>query len=206
MPLYLVIELHARFLETNFLSQVRALPNPAAGHSHPLTLHLTPTATANIKVTSLTPAPASTQSFVKISPDAEVEVAAVTRQSSRPSSARDNRSINSANRKNVSGKTAPGLARHKSGHEDEKARPPLFLRGVARALENEWFEDGGDDMKDEGLKVWLDRDHLLSKTLRGVTWAGVTVIKPAGLQEQTDPQNLHLDHTRAVSGHDRGGC
>lgn len=187
--LSLVIEIHARFLETNFLSQVRALPNPSAGHSHPLTLHLTSTATANIRVTSLTPAPANTQSFVKISPDAEVIVAPVTRQSSRPSSARDNRSINSTNRKIAGGKVPTGPARHKSGHEDEKARPPLFLRGITRALENEWFDDGGDEMKDEGLKVWVDRDHLLSKTLRGVTWVGVTVIKPAGLQEQVDPQS-----------------
>lgn len=44
-------------------------------------------------------------------------------------------------------------------------------------------------MKDEGLKVWLDRDHLHSKTLRGVTWVSATVIKPAGLQEPPDPQS-----------------
>ena len=179
-----VIELHARFLEMNFLSQVRALPNPAGGHSHALTLHLTPTATANITVTSLTPKADPSQSFVKISPDAEVIVAPKTRQSQRASSSRDNRSVASASRR-----SAGTTGRHKSGHEDDKARPPLFLRGVTRALENEWFEDEGDEMKDEGLKVWLDREHLLSKTLRGVTWAAVTVIKPAGLQEQVEPQS-----------------
>ena len=48
--------------------------------------------------------------------------------------------------------------------------------------------DEGEDFQDEGLKVWLDRDHLLSKTLRGVTWVTVSVIKPAGLQEPIDPQ------------------
>ena len=170
----------------NFLSQVRALPNPAAGHSHPLTLHLTPTATANILVTSLTPAPASSQTFVKISPDAEVIVAPKTRQSSRPSSARDNRSVTSTSRRSRDGKSASGTARR---HDEEKARPPLFLRGVTRALKSEWFEDGGEELKDEGLKIWLDREHLLSKTLRGVTWVVVTVIKPAGLQEQVDSQS-----------------
>lgn len=44
-------------------------------------------------------------------------------------------------------------------------------------------------MKDEGLRIWLDRDHLLSKTLRGVSWVTVQVVKPAGLQEPVDPQS-----------------
>jgi peroxin-1 len=168
----------------NFLSQVRALPNPSAGHSHPLTLHLTPTATANILVSSLTPQPASTQTFVKISPDAEVIVAPKTRQSTRPTSSRDNRSVTSTSRRSAGGKSTGGGR----SRDEDKARPPLFLRGVTRALKNEWFEDGGEEMKDEGLKVWLDREHFLSKTLRGVTWAVITVIKPAGLQELVDPQ------------------
>ncbi|KAI7516557.1 hypothetical protein KC343_g23273, partial [Hortaea werneckii] len=58
-----IIELHAHFLEMNFLSQVRALPNPAAGNAHPITLHLTPTSTANVIVTGLTPAVAKDQGF-----------------------------------------------------------------------------------------------------------------------------------------------
>jgi peroxin-1 len=173
----------------NFLSQVRALPNPAAGQSHPLTLHLTPTSTANITVTSLTPAAASAQSFVKISPDAEVIVAPKTRERARPSSSRDNRSTVSAGARSAGGRSTKSQVRHRSTHESEKARPPLFLRGVTRALQSEWFEDGGDDLKDEGLRVWLDREHLLSKTLRGVTWVAVTVVKPAGLQEPVDPQS-----------------
>lgn len=169
----------------NFLSQVRALPNPAAGHSHPLTLHLTPTSTANITVTSLVPAPASTQAFVKISPDAEVIVAPKTRERARPSNSRDNRSTTS--RRSAGGRSTTST-RHRSVHDSEKARPPIFLRGVTRALQSEWFEDGGDEMRDDGLRVWLDRDHLLSKTLRGVSWVIVSVIKPAGLQEPVDPQ------------------
>lgn len=185
-----IIELHAHFLEMNFLSQIRALPNPAAGQSHALTLHLTPTSTANVTVTSLTPAPASTQAFVKISPDAEVIVAPKTRQASRPAgSTKDSRSVASASRRSEGGRSTKSAVRHKSTHDDEKARPPIFLRGVTRALENEWFEDGVHGMEDEGLRVWLDREHLLSKTLRGVAWVAITIIKPAGLQEPTDPQS-----------------
>nr|POE82724.1 peroxisome biosynthesis protein pas1 [Quercus suber] len=184
-----VIELHARFLEMNFLSQIRALPNPAAGHPHPLTLHLTPTSTANILVTSLTPAPSDSQAFVKISPDAEVIVAPKTRQSARSSSGRDSRSVASTGRRSVGGRSTTSAVRHRSAHDEEKARPPLFLRGVTRKLENEWFQDGGDDMRDQGLRIWLDREHMLSKTLRGVSWAVVTIVRPAGLQEPVDPQS-----------------
>ena len=170
----------------NFLSQVRALPNPTAGQSHPLLLHLTPTSTAHVLVSSLAPAPSTTHPFAKIAPDAEVIVAPRVRQTARPSSARDNRSITSASHKSVAGQSTRGGARPRNAHDDEKARPPLFLRGVTRALKNEWFEDDSDEMRDDGLRVWLDREHLLSKTLRGVTWAVITVIQPAGLQTPSD--------------------
>ncbi|KAK4561103.1 Peroxisome biosynthesis protein pex1 [Recurvomyces mirabilis] len=193
-----IIELHAHFLEMNFLSQVRALPNPAAGQSHPLTLHLTPTSTANILVTSLLPAPSQGQAFVKISPDAEVIVAPKTRQSTATAArssaggttTRDSRSVVSTSRRSEGGRSAKSTtARHRSTHDDEKARPPLFLRAVTRSLRNEWFEDGGDEMRDEGLKVWLDREHLYCKTLRGVTFVTVSIVRPAGLQEPIDPQS-----------------
>ena len=46
-----------------------------------------------------------------------------------------------------------------------------------------------DEMRDLGLRIWLDREHLISKTLRGVTWVTVQVIKPAGLLESVDPQS-----------------
>ncbi|ROV97226.1 hypothetical protein VSDG_04735 [Cytospora chrysosperma] len=77
-----IIELHATFLELNLLSQIRALPNPAyspasgiSSSPHPLTLHLSPTSTANIKILSLEPAQPSDTPFAKIAPDAEVIVA-----------------------------------------------------------------------------------------------------------------------------------
>ena len=171
----------------NFISQVRALPNPTAGQSHPITLHLSPTSTASIIVTSLSPGASATQPFAKLAPDAEVIVAPKTRQAARPSSSRDSRSVTS--RRSASGRSE----KHRSAQDEEKARPPLFLRGVTRALDNEWMEsanetDGDESFADEGLKVWLDQEHLTGKTLRGVTHVSVSVIKPAGLQEAQDPQ------------------
>ena len=178
-----MIELHAQFLELNFLSQIRALPNPQAQSSHPLTLHLSPTTTANIIVTSLAPAPAADSLFVKISPDAEVIVAPKTRQKSERSSGRESRSVGGASRK--SGKSTASTVRRRSGRDEPASRGAVFLRGMDRSVAQEWFDEE-DEADAEGLKVWVDKDVLLTKALRGVTWVSVAVIKPAGLQEPVD--------------------
>jgi peroxin-1 len=178
-----MIELHAQFLELNFLSQIRALPNPHAQSSHPLTLHLSPTTTANITVTSLTPAPPPDSPFVKISPDAEVIVAPKTRQKSERGSGRENHSVGGASRK--SGKSTASTVRRRSGRDEHVTRGAVFLRGVDRSIAQKWFDED-EDLDAEGLKVWVDKDILLSRALRGVTWVSVAVVKPAGLQEPLD--------------------
>ncbi|KAL7629107.1 Peroxisome biosynthesis protein pex1 [Parahypoxylon ruwenzoriense] len=181
-----IIELHATFLELNLLSQIRALPNPnyatAPGqppNSHPLTLHLSPTSTANIKIISLEPAPSADVPFVKIAPDAEVIVAPKTR--SKPSkSSREDRSVGGTSRR--SGKSS-STVRKKTVREEKK--PTLFLRGVDRKLCEEWFDE---ELALQDLSVWVDRDLLLSNDFRGVIWVAVNIVKPAGLQPPLDPQ------------------
>lgn len=193
-----MIELHAQFLELNFLSQIRALPNPQAQASHPLTLHLSPTTTANIIVTSIAPAPPTTSPFVKISPDAEVIVAPKTRQKEK-SSSRESRSVGGASRK--SGKSTASTVRRRSGREESTSKGAVFLRGVDRSLAQEWFDEE-DDADVEGLKVWVDKDVLLNKALRGATWVSVAVIKPAGLQEPIDmskEQEMEKPATRVIA-------
>lgn len=182
-----IIELHATFLELNMLSQIRALPNPlyTPGQGqppspHPLTLHLSPTSTANVKVLSLEPAPSADTPFVKIAPDAEVIVAPKTR--AKPSkTSRESRSVGGTSRR--SGKSSASTARRKSQREEKK--PALFLRGVDRQLCDEWFEESADT---SDLTIWVDRDLLLSRDFRGVNYVAVNVVKPAGLQAPIDPQ------------------
>ncbi|KAI1098695.1 AAA-domain-containing protein [Jackrogersella minutella] len=182
-----MIELHATFLELNLLSQIRALPNPVYTATpgqppspHPLTLHLSPTSTANIKILSLDPAPSADVPFVKIAPDAEVIVAPKTR--SKPAkSTREDRSVGGTSRR--SGKSTTSTVRRKNAREEKK--PALFLRVVDRQFCDEWFDDVSVP---QDLSVWVDRDLLLSKDFRGVTWVAVNIVKPAGLQPPIDPQ------------------
>ncbi|CZR51037.1 probable peroxin-1 [Phialocephala subalpina] len=184
-----IIELHATFLELNLMNQIRALPNPnyapANGPKpvpHPLTIHLSPTSTANIIITSLVPEPPTTSPFAKIGPDAEVIVAPKTRAKSSRSSG-ENRSVSS--RKSAGARSGASTVRRRSGREE--ARPTMFFRALDRSVCGEWFEDN-KDAKDQGLKVWVDRDILLSKALKGVTWVCATVVKPVSLQAPIDPQ------------------
>lgn len=189
-----IIELHARFLEMNFLSQVRALPNPgsadAARFQHPITLHLTPTSSANIIVTSLDPAPGASQPFVKIATDAEVIVAPKSRQ--RPSSRsghRESRSVASTSRRSEGARSAKSGTKHRTGRDEDRARAPIFLRAVDRSIASGWFdEDDGEVSEDTGLRVWVDREATLSKALKGATYVAVSVVHPAGLAEPLDPQ------------------
>ncbi|KAE9992519.1 putative pectate lyase A [Venturia inaequalis] len=187
-----MIELHAQFLELNFLNQVRAVPNPAyipASEAdkqppHPITLHLSPTSTANIVVTTIAPNPPGNSPFVKIGPDAEIIVAPKVRKSER-SSTRESRSVGGRSGKSV--RSNASTVRHRSTREPV-SRGVVFLRGIHRGLGGEWFDEEDEVMKDEGLQVWVDRDTLVTKALRGVTWVAVSVVKPAGLLEPVDPQ------------------
>jgi peroxin-1 len=181
-----MIELHGTFLEDNLLFQIRAIPNPAyapggiVADAHPLTLHLSQTSTASIKILSLEPALPADAPFAKIAPDAEVIVAPKTRQKQR--SNKDNRSVGGTSRK--SGRSSASTARRKSAKEEKK--PVLFFRGIDRKNCQEWFDD---EAPLEDLSVWVDRDLLSGKELKGVKWVSVTLVRPAGLQQPLDSAN-----------------
>lgn len=194
---YSVIELHANFLELNLLSQIRALPNPSFTPSgsppqtpHPLTLHLSPTSTADIAVTSFSPPLPSSSAFAKISPDAEIIVAPKARARLAPSGDRDGgRSVVNTGRRSGSGRSGSSAARPRSQREQNPNRDALFLRGVNRQAAANWFNVEDSDSRDVGLKVWLDRDLVFSKGLRTAGgWAAVTVIRPSALQDPVNPQ------------------
>lgn len=189
-----VIELHATFLELNLLSQIRAVPNPSfnikgavqSEHTHPLTLHLSPTSTANIIVTSLVPPLRSTTPFAKIAPDAEVIVAPKTRPKSSRSTREDSRSV--ASRR--SGKSGVSTART-SGSKRGPARSAVFMRSIDRACANVYFDEASESSPNDRLCIWLANDVLNSDALKATAWANITIVKPAGLRAQLDSAQVN---------------
>lgn len=183
-------------MELNLLSQIRALPNPSYSSApsgptekvHPLTLHLSPTSTANIIVTSLAPAAPSTSPFAKIAPDAEVIVAPKVRPKTTRPSRGENRSVTSTSRKSLGGRSSSSTVRPKSRESESSGRGAVFLRGVDRRFACDWFDDEVEELKNEGLKAWIHRDVLARYELRGVTYVCVSVVRPVGLLPPVDPQ------------------
>ena len=176
-----MIELHATFLELNLQSQIRALPNPTYAPSegipvppHTLTLHLSPTSTANIKVVSLDPSPPADVAFAKLSPNAEVIVAPKTRAKS-PHNTGDHTSVASTSKSRRSGAST---VRRRSAREEEK--PVLFLRGIDRAGLGDYFDE---EPPVQDLSVWVDRDLVLAGQFHGVKYVVVDVMTPGGLQK-----------------------
>ncbi|PWY74590.1 AAA+-type ATPase [Aspergillus sclerotioniger CBS 115572] len=188
-----IIELHATFLELNLLSQIRALPNPTytatqPEHMHPLALHLSPTSTANIVITSLTPAPPNTSPFAKIAPDAEVIVAPKTRPKATRGSRGDSRSVTGSSKRSVGGRSSGSTVRPKSSRSDSTSRGSLFFRGIDRQLSEQYFDEEAEEDNNEGFRVWVDPDMLATNELRGAGWACVSIVQPAGLKAPPDPQ------------------
>ncbi|KAK5050847.1 hypothetical protein LTR84_003406 [Exophiala bonariae] len=189
-----VIELHATFLELNLLSQIRALPNPAysskastqAETTHPLTLHLSPTSTANIIVTSLVPAVPSTSPFAKIAPDAEVIVAPKTRPKASRSTRGDSRSI--ASRR--SGKSGTSVARG-SNSRRTPTRSAIFARAFDRSVANAFFDNNSDLSENSKLCIWVSQEVIESNSLKGTPWANITIVKPSGLRAQLDSTQVN---------------
>ncbi|KAI9728496.1 MAG: Peroxisome biosynthesis protein pex1 [Chrysothrix sp. TS-e1954] len=176
-----IIELHAQYLEVHFMSQIRALPNPSfkGAPGHPLTLHLTPTSTASVKVTGLKPLPLATAPFAKIAKNSEVIVAPMTRQRTQQANDDDTKSVAS-----IGGRTAGG--RSKTGKGETQTKPHVFLRSVDRRIAKDYFDEGAELESDEGLRIWVDWSIIASQEFRSVSWVWVSVIRPMGLQNDVE--------------------
>lgn len=155
---------------------------------HPLALHLSPTSTANIVVTSLTSSVPATSPFAKIAPDAEVIVAPKVRSKSGKGSRADSRSAAGGSKKSVGGRSASSTVRPKGGKSESATRGALYLRGVDRVAASQWFDTEAEEDTNEGLRVWVDQELLATNELRGATWACVSIVQPSGLKPPPDPQ------------------
>lgn len=188
-----VIELHATFLELNLLSQIRALPNPSFSGTpstqsrrvHILTLHLSPTSTANIVVISVLPPLSPSVPFAKLAPDAEVIVAPKIRSRSSHNSRTESPGVTSVGQRSLGGKSVRGMNQQKSLQKEP--RDATFLRGLDRAICADWFDDTRGIIGLDDLRVWVDRDVRVSKSLREAEWVSVSIVATAGIQAPIDP-------------------
>ncbi len=163
---------------------------------HPLTLHLSPTSSASVIVTSLTPTPPATTAFAKISPDAEVIVAPKIRSNTGRPSSGESRSVISNDRKSLGGKSGASTVRQKSARETESHTSALYLRPVDRDVCRYWFE--GDEYEpNAGFQLWVEREMLSTRSFRGVTYVSVSVLKPSQLREPVD--NRHESQTEKAA-------
>ena len=199
------IELHAGFLEEHLLSQLRVIPNPSAfDDSHQpqqLTIHLSPTSTANLVVASTSPAQSKSQPFLKIAPNAEVIVA--PKSASQPSDKLT--SFKRTGARPISGSTTG------SGKSTNKIkRVSSFFRGVDRSVAKAYFDTLVEADDDIGFRVWIPRDLIISEGLQAVDWVFVTVIEPRGLQpgvsrsskvEEDRPEAARLPRTLVARLH-----
>lgn len=177
-----VIELNAGFLETNCLAQLRAIPNPSHKHSpgHPLTLHLSPTSSANVVVTSLKPTHSSDCPFAKLSGnDVEIIVSPKSRGATQAMS-----DTGDPHQQNV--RSHNGVTSTQRGSKVIDERTAIFLRGIDRSLAQEYFDDDLNHEQNRGLKVWISSEIIHSKFLQGYTWASIAIVRPSGLKSATE--------------------
>ena len=197
-------------METNLLSQIRALPNPAfeqsqsddKGYLHPLVLHLSPTSSADVIITSLTPALSSATPFARISPDAEVVVAPKSRARPLQDVSSDHQTVSDGATAAVGNSSvASNSVRNKLHHESKKIKSILHFRLVDRRLADHWFEHGADK-DNEGLMIWVNDDTLASRALINAKWASVSVIKPNALLPPLEPRSQTSHANEAVGSTD----
>ena len=74
-------------------------------------------------------------------------------------------------------------------HRGNTGPSAVFLRGVDRSLCAHLFdEEGMGEDCDRNLKVWVDRDLLAHKALKGLDYVCVSVVRPGGIEPPLDPQ------------------
>ena len=185
-----MIQLNGEFLESNILSQIRVIPNPAfegrdsphQSHFHALVLHLSPTSTVQIIITSLEPTIPSFIPFAKISSDAEVVVAPKARAKAVHRGQGNDRGVVDGARKAL----RPVVNKNRSA--SPTSREIILLRAVDRAICTPWFASSGrDDNTKSALTVWV-ADSVLKRVAS--KWATISLIKPAGLRASLDQHQM----------------
>lgn len=154
-----IVEIHAQFLESWMINQVRAIST-----LHPITVYPSPTSIASLKVLKIEPEPANGPfPFAQLSPDSEVVIAPKVRK--KQSSAKKKSSASSTGKK-----------------KQDRQGPSTLMRGVA--LPHPAYESVEED-RSHALEVYADPDSVLFP-LRNADYVNVSVVQPAVLSNKSN--------------------
>ena len=110
------------------------------------------------------------------------------------------RSIASTSRRSAGTRTGATRQRSQRGIAGQNA---VFLRGLDQRLSDQTLEnEEGMPNDQENLAVWITREILVSKLLRGLEYASVSIVKPAGIEPPLDP--LQQQRIRDLESGDAG--
>lgn len=158
-----IVEIHAQFLESWMINQVRAVST-----LHPITVYPSATSIASLKVLKIEPEPNNGQfPFAQLSPDSEVVIAPKLRKKQQ-------------NKKKASSTTSNG-SKKKQGGGSRAGSPSTLMRGVT--LPHPTYEDVGNDST--AYEVYADPEAVLYP-LRNSEFVNVSVVHPAALSNKNN--------------------
>lgn len=153
-----IVEIHAQFLESWMINQVRAIST-----LHPITVYPSPTSIASLKVLKIDPEPANGPfPFAQLSPDSEVIIAPKVRK--KQSSSKKKSSASSTGKR-----------------KQDRQGPSTLMRGVS--LPHTAYHNVEED-RSYALEVYADPDSVMFP-LRNAEYVNVSVVQPAILSNKS---------------------
>ena len=166
-----------------------------------MTLHLSPTSTANVSVTSVLPSAPPDVAFLKLAPDAEVVVAPKVRPRLSRSNRTDTSSIASTGRRSAAGRSQAGSTRHR--HSKTPARKAMYLRCLDESV---ICDVEGRSQPSQTISVSVDGTVLAMEPLHGVQYVCVSVVSPSTINIEYSAQQRPNSHEKEREGNSRSAA
>ncbi|CAN6669808.1 peroxisomal ATPase Pex1p [Trichomonascus vanleenenianus] len=162
-----IVEIHAQFLESWMINQVRAVSTV-----HPITVYPSSTSIATLKVTRIEPDPGP-GGFAMLAPDSEVVIAPKVRKKKQ---------AEAPSQLNSDTQQTNGAKKSRKKKLTDRFGPCILLRGVA--MPHEAFS--GVDQDTLAVEAYADPNSTMF-ALKAAEYVTVSIIKPSSLNESSQP-------------------
>lgn len=156
-----------------------------------MTLHLSPTSTANVIVTSAAPQAPSDVGFLKLSPDAEIIVAPKARPRLARSNKTETSSTISGGRRSATGRSYSGSTRQKSSKASFQRS--LFLRGLDQSVLS---GPVAGSQTDQRMTVYVDKALMTTELFRDSVYVVVSIVSSNAIHLSQELQDRLKHHER----------